>query len=253
MPSVPHLLHFRISHFNEKVRWALDYKGWYHTREALVPGFHIPQVRIKSKQNQVPVLIIDNQVFRNSSDILRIIERDMPTPALFPTDSESLKRIERIEKYFDEHVGPDLRRLFWSCYLPHPQLAAKMATDGFGSATYTLWRAAFPMMKPLLKKNMTIYPKQLQHARSKLSEYFDRVQQEVGPSGYIIGDTFSIADLCVASIMAALVSPPEFPYPLPKPEPSELTELRNSMSNHAGFQWVREIYRKHRGSSFESF
>lgn len=37
MPGVepPRLLHFRISHFNEKVRWGLDFKGIAHVREAL--------------------------------------------------------------------------------------------------------------------------------------------------------------------------------------------------------------------------
>ncbi len=34
----PHLLHFGISHYNEKVRWALDRKRVPHTREAFVPA-----------------------------------------------------------------------------------------------------------------------------------------------------------------------------------------------------------------------
>ena len=32
----PRLLHFRVSHYNEKVRWTLDHKRWAHFREALV-------------------------------------------------------------------------------------------------------------------------------------------------------------------------------------------------------------------------
>ncbi len=43
--DVPELLHFRVSHYNEKVRWALDHKRWPHRRRALVPGFHLLRAR----------------------------------------------------------------------------------------------------------------------------------------------------------------------------------------------------------------
>jgi hypothetical protein len=33
--AVPRLWHFPVSHFNEKVRWALDYKQVPHVRETL--------------------------------------------------------------------------------------------------------------------------------------------------------------------------------------------------------------------------
>jgi len=35
MRSVPVLWHFPVSHFNEKIRWALDFKGIPHVRKAL--------------------------------------------------------------------------------------------------------------------------------------------------------------------------------------------------------------------------
>ena len=34
----PRLWHFRVSRYNEKVRWALDHKHWPHLRQALIPG-----------------------------------------------------------------------------------------------------------------------------------------------------------------------------------------------------------------------
>ena len=56
-PGTPRLWHFRVSHYNEKVRrWALDYKRWPHTRQTLIPGFHVPVVRWLSGQNQLPIL-----------------------------------------------------------------------------------------------------------------------------------------------------------------------------------------------------
>src|SRR6185503_21320125 len=42
--AVPVLWQFRFSHFNEKARWALDWKRVPHTRSSLLPGWHFPQI-----------------------------------------------------------------------------------------------------------------------------------------------------------------------------------------------------------------
>ena len=42
---VPVLWHFTFSHFAEKARWALDFKGVPHVRRALVPGLGLPRFR----------------------------------------------------------------------------------------------------------------------------------------------------------------------------------------------------------------
>ncbi len=63
----PHLYHFRISHFNEKVRWALDHKRWPHRRTALVPGFHAPRTFWKSRQTGLPILVLDGRVLVDST------------------------------------------------------------------------------------------------------------------------------------------------------------------------------------------
>jgi glutathione S-transferase len=75
--SPPRLWHFRVSHYNEKVRWALDHKRWPHTRKTLIPGLHVATARWLSGQNQVPILRIDGRVPAGSARILDEIEREM--------------------------------------------------------------------------------------------------------------------------------------------------------------------------------
>ena len=36
---------FTISHFAEKARWSLDYKGIRYQEKRLVPGSHVPIVK----------------------------------------------------------------------------------------------------------------------------------------------------------------------------------------------------------------
>jgi len=50
------LFQFRYSHFNEKVRWALDHKALSHRRTDLLPGPHASTIKKMTGQTQTPVL-----------------------------------------------------------------------------------------------------------------------------------------------------------------------------------------------------
>ncbi len=247
----PRLWHFRISHYNEKVRWALDYKQWPHTRKALVPGFHVPVARWLSGQNQLPLLEIEGRVLVGSGHILAEIERLRPDPPLYPADPGQRQRALAIQAYFDEQVAPDLRRLFWATYFDRPAECARMATDGASAATRVVWRAMFPLTRPLFRRNMGMDSATLGAARKRMDTYFDRLEADIGPGGYLVGDRFGVTDLTAAAVMTAIIRPPEFSYSLPEPWPPELVELRSSVAGREGFRWVLDMYTRHRGTSRE--
>lgn len=251
MSDIPTVWHFRVSHYNEKVRWALDYKCWPHRRRALVPGFHLLPTRLRSGQNRLPIAKIDGRIIAGSSHILAEIERLRPEPALIPADPALRERALAIQAFFDEQVAPDLRRLFWHCYADHPEHCARVAADGFSGATRVLWRASLPAMWPMMSLNMGLDADSIEGARSRLPGHFAHLEAEIGPGGYMVGDRFTIADLTAAAVMTAIIRPPEFSYPLPEPWPPELTRLRDSVAGRDGFKWVCDIYRRHRGSSSE--
>ncbi len=54
--DTPVLWHLEISHYNEKVRWALDYKGIRHVRRAVTPGTQELRARRLRAGRTVPVL-----------------------------------------------------------------------------------------------------------------------------------------------------------------------------------------------------
>ena len=55
--DTPLLWHIPLSHFNEKVRWALDYKRIPHTRRSMLPGVH--QMVLKRKAGTVLSAVVD--------------------------------------------------------------------------------------------------------------------------------------------------------------------------------------------------
>jgi glutathione S-transferase len=79
----------------------------------------------------------------------------------------------------------------------------------------------------------------------------DRLESELGGRDYLVGDTFTVADLTAASIFFPLVRPAESQYQIPEPLPEPLVQRRNELASRPGFKWVQDTYRRHRGQSAE--
>ena len=80
---------------------------------------------------------------------------------------------------------------------------------------------------------------------------FDKIGADVGPSGYLVGESFTVADLTAASILGLIVVPPQFPYIKVHPDErtAEFRRYRDSLKSHPGFRWVEDMYARHRGTS----
>jgi glutathione S-transferase len=176
--AVPELLHFGVSHYNEKVRWALDLKRVPHRRRELAAGFHVPRARLLTGQNKLPILILDGRALHDSTSILDEVERRWPDPALYPADPAERARALDIEDYFDEQVAPDVRCLFWSTYMDDTAACSRMAVGRFGVMTRVLWTGLFPVMRPAFRRNMGVLRPKVEAARARLG---GRDGQDGGP------------------------------------------------------------------------
>ena len=72
------LLQFPYSNFNEKARWALDWKGIPHRRRNLLPGPHALAVRRIAPETTVPVLRFPDTVVQGSARIVAELDRRYP-------------------------------------------------------------------------------------------------------------------------------------------------------------------------------
>jgi glutathione S-transferase len=249
--GVPTLWHLEISHYNEKVRWALDYKGVAHVRKAVTPGLQEFRARRLGAGRTTPILELDGRAIGESSRIIDEIERRWPEPPLYPSDPDERHRALEIQDWFDER-GHDLRRVVFN-------------DIGVGSEAFldTLYGPDHPrrrllsrlsgVLTPVVRTRFKIKPAEVERSRQRVREAFDRIADEAGPSGYLVGDSFTVADLTAAAIMSPLVVPPQFPHiKLPPDErPPAAREFRDSLTDHPGFSWVLETYERHRGASAE--
>ena len=248
MADRPVLWQLQISHYNEKVRWALDYKRIPHTRRSMMPGVHPLILKRKAGTVFSPVLELDGTAIGDSSAILQAIEERWPEPALIPENALQRRRALRLEDYFDEELGPHTRRAVYHELLPHPEIVVPLFTDGASTVTKTMLRAGFPVLRVGMKRFMRIDAERAMRSRDKCVEALDTLEKELGGKDYLVGDRFSIADLTAASLFYPLALPPEFPYTSPRWEqlPDGAREFLSGLRERPGVQWVGEMYRRHR-------
>lgn len=249
--ATPVLWQFKYSHYNEKVRWALDFKGIPHRRESLLPGPHIPVMLWKTTQKQVPVLDLDGELIQDSSRIVDAIEQHWPEPALLPSDEAARASARDLARYFDERLGPQLRLAWFEDLLSEPDYLAAQLCVGFGVIEESLFKAAFPLTRRVMAMDMGINAANAEKAWTVIHAALDRLEAEIGESGYLVGDQFTVADLTAAALWSPFVMPPEFPYPFLRPLPPVAGLHRDQLIRRPGLQWVAEIYRRHRGRSAE--
>ncbi len=250
--TAPVLWHFRFSHYNEKARWALDWKHVPHVRQAVAPGPHAGQMMELSGQQSVPVLELDGQVVTDSTAIIAALESAYPTPALYPSAPDARARALDLEEFLDEELGPDVRRVAWHALLPDREFCTALFCLGFGTEFDAFYEGAFPTIEQLMRSGMQIDDAAAAESRTKVTAALDRIDREREGRDHLVGDDFSVADLTAAALLAPIIVPPEFPYPYPEPLPDAFESMRATFTEHPSCRWALDVYRRHRGTSAET-
>jgi glutathione S-transferase len=249
-PDPTVLWQLRLSHYNEKVRWALDLKRIAHLRRSLLPGLHaIIARRLTGGEATTPVLTLDGRSIGDSTRIIAALEERWPNPPLYPQDPSRRRRALELEEFFDQELGPHIRRASYFELLPYPDTLLLLFTQGQPRPARALLRAAFPLLRARMRRKLEITADAARESRRKTIAAMDRLEDEIQPSGYLVGDSFTVADLTAAALLSPLVRPAQFSYRLPERWPEPVEAFRDSVKDHPGYAWVTEMYRRHRGSS----
>lgn len=240
---------FERSHFNEKARWALDWKRVRHRRESYLPGPHAPQIKRLSGQTSTPVLVIDGEVVAGAAAILERLERRFPDPALYPVEPALRERALAIQAEWDAEVGPATRTAIFSVLIEEPDYLCRMFAGSKSRAKRLAYRAAFPIARRMMARaHETDDPAAVKHAFGRSRSALDFVAKHAAPGEPLVGDRFSVADLCCAALLAPLtrVSHPDMARP--EPMPPRMSAFLESWQDHPGSAWVQEVYARHRPS-----
>ncbi|HEY4778553.1 MAG TPA: glutathione S-transferase family protein [Solirubrobacterales bacterium] len=247
----PTLIQLDISHYSEKVRWALDHKRVPHVRRSPLPGTHIPIAFALTRGESItlPLLQMDGRTIADSTAILAAIEERHPDPPLYPADPEQRRRALELEDFFDEELGPHARLLPFHELASEPAMFAEVAAAavpgplGKAKGPIGLYARTYTGLRFGARDKAAATT-----AREKIVAALDRLEDELEAGGgeFLVGESFSVADLTAASLFYPVVDPDEGPLPAGTPSPPALEGFRDEIRERPGYIWVEETFRRHR-------
>ena len=250
-PAARTLYQLPISHYCEKSRWHLDAKGLTYRIENVFPGWNRVLGRRLGVLGTVPILVDQGTAIGDSAEIAHYLERTYPQPSLLPA-AEHRGRASSISAYFDDRVGPDLRRYAYGGLLGvRPGAAAEAMIATYGPAARVLGKVMAPLIEYRLRSMYRITPASIAASRETVLEGVDRLEREIegDPGRYLVGGAFSTVDIGVAAMLAPLVGPPGTPWENVSGMPASLKELQSSVRARPAGAWLLRLYREKRGGT----
>lgn len=242
------LYQFPLSHYCEKVCWALDYKKLPYQTRNLIPGAHLFITKRLGPKSSVPILQHEKKIIQDSTHIIDYLDEHYPQKSLSPSDPNLRTEALEWEEYFDKEIGVHLRRFAYFHLLEEDTLVKSLLLHNAPWYGKPLYSIAFPLVKKLMKKTMNINTLSTEKSQKSLEAALEKLNENLKGKEFLVGKQFSRADLTAAALLGPLCTPPEhhFPWPSLEEMPIALQENRLRNETQVYFKWVLGIYSKYR-------
>jgi glutathione S-transferase len=127
-----------------------------------------------------------------------------------------------------------------------------MLTTGMPDKAYRRLRSLLLIFPTYYRFRHKISDASLEKDRASVAAALDRIEQQRQGHEYLVGHTFTIADLTAASLLAPVLQPPEFSIHCASNCRLTCNKYRATLLKHPAAQWAASIYRLHRGRSAET-
>lgn len=230
------------------MRWALDCKGVPYEGRTPLPGLHMPLALwlTRGRHYTLPVIEIDRERIGDSTAIIAALEERHPEPGLYPGSPEQRRRALALEDWFDQELGPYVRRFVFHSLMNDPDCFAEIGAQIAPRAFDLVGTAGRRGVQALIVRRYRAQDDAAaESALVKILAGFDRLEAELGTGDHLAGDAFSVADLTAAALLYPLVRPPEATMTIARmPEPVEA--LQAQLRTRRGYRWVEEMFSRHR-------
>jgi glutathione S-transferase len=269
------LITIPVSHYCEKIRWALRRLQIPFVEERHMPPFHRfatrslePQLspaqvteternmssinrfvsRIVGGQS-VPVLVTETDVLRSSGEILKYIDAiATDQDKLYPIDPQNRQKVEELVTSFDSVLGPLVRQWTYSYLMDQANLLQPLWCDGVPWYERQLFPVVFPWMRSNVLQMYDISDASAIAAHAQICEIFEAVGKLLADGrSYLVGNRFSAADLTFATLAAAVVVPEGYGVKLPNLDrlPFKMTVSIQAFRETVAGKFVLRLYEEH--------
>ncbi len=244
----PRLITLALSHYCEKARWALDHAGIDYVEEPHVPLLHRRHTR-RAGASTVPVLVTSEKTWPDSSAIVRYADEHARAGRLLPTNAGLRQDAVEMEQVLDRELGPHARR--WA----YGQLLDQVSTlvPHMAAGTPAMERLLAPVLvriaRPMIRRGYRVDAATAAKSLQRVRDVFAKIDARLADGRpYLVGETFSAADLTFASLAAPVLLPPDYGGSLPRIEDVS-EEMRQAVgefrATRAG-RFALAMYEKHR-------
>jgi len=246
------------SHYVEKVRWALDFKGvgWQAVEVNPFSKREMRHLRCKTKldngRQEYTVPTIHDQatgaVLSESSSIVEYLEQTHPAPSLHLSDE-----VKRWMLWFDSTLGLAARRLAYTqIALEHPAILTGLFLPEIPAGSFKAGVAG-RIIAGVLTRRFRFRHNRADRAFEQLEQCLLTAAERLSAHSYLVGEQFSAADLTLAALMRPVVL---IPYFRNHPRLQRLFEWRmqqlreHHRPEHIGYESALHEVRTRRGWTF---
>lgn len=196
---------FPFSHFSEKGMWILDFKGVpYKIREGLDPFVRQRTARLTGGSSTLPVLEDGKRVIADSTDLAFYADGCWPEPRLIPEHDPEREECLLLEDWADEVIGSHARRwLFAHVLYDEPELSRKLLKRLPVPTSFLM--LGFPLIRIAVTTILGLDERSKPESAAVLHDALTRLDEKLRGRAYLVGGTFTLADLTVCALLSALV------------------------------------------------
>lgn len=195
------LYQFELSHYVEKVRFILDYKGLPYRKIEVTPGVGQLDLYRMSGQRQVPVLKDGNQVIADSTAIAEYLEKQYPDRPIIPSDPKQKGLTYLIEQWADESIGLNARKCLIAALGQDETFRTAVLPSNTPDFLKTLVGAVPRELFNFLSSGIGLgMPDPTKSAKDAMKHDLASLCFILSEQPYLVGDQPTLADFAVAAL-----------------------------------------------------
>ena len=233
-----------ISHYCEKIRWALDFKRLDYQLRNLLPGLHIKKAKKLAPRSSLPILVHKGKAIQGSSEIINYLEEVFPDHPLTPQNPELKQEALRWEQFADQEIGGHVRLICYHILLDYPDIVSPFFTHQGPWYGKFLIRRIYPRLQKTMREFMNINEQSFQESLDHLRQAVAAVNAHLDGRDYFTGEQFSRADLAHAALLAPLAMPAGYGLDWPPQVPDRLQQVMDEIKPQ--ISWVDSLYANYR-------
>ncbi len=240
------LYQFPVSHYCEKARWALDYKGVPYKAQTLLPGLHFKKLKAIAPDTTVPVLLIGNDVIQGSERIIDHLDKLFPDKSLTPADPEQQQQVTEWETFAATKIADPLRCFYYYYLLDQPKTLIPLFSEGGPWYGKYFLGITYKQIKQRMQVGYQLNQRNAQVAMRVVDKAIGRLEAHLETHPFLVGDSFTRADLSVCALLSPLVIPERGYLKLRALSVQALIDYRMARIKSPAFRWVNTIYNTYR-------